>query len=172
MNPTRRTVTIAVMAAVALCASISWYALFGGSPERVIARAKVAFPEVTEFDHLYPGSEHFITYFTGTYGRPVWNSHIGLDGRYTLTMQAPIKLNRIRTRIVEFGTPTYYVVEATRIDPLPGGQTDISVGTTQFSFGPLGWRTLVNARGDLASLNKEIKHDEPVQGFDRHWHDF
>lgn len=120
-------------------------------------------PFVAEFDRLYPGADHSISYYTGTHGSTTWNSTVGLHGRYVLSLHCGITLNRTRTRVVTYGKPTFYLKEVTRVQAGDGGQTLISSGE-QVKFGLDQWRKLVEAGGDLRALGIEVKTDAPVPG--------
>ena len=119
---------------------------------------------------LFPGSLHFISYYTGTHGNPIWNSKAGLYGHYILTMQMPITLEGWgRDRIGSHDSPTFFLVEVQSILPFPNGQTSINCGDTQITFGLSEWEKLVESGGDLSVLGVKVKKDEKIPGFDEHW---
>ncbi len=66
---------------------------------------------VREFAEMFPDSIHSVSYYTGQYGDPTWNSVAPLDKRYTLTMQMKITISRDGTRVLDHEEPHFYLVE-------------------------------------------------------------
>ena len=155
--------TIALLSVLPLGAVV---ACRHSTPEHVIADAQATVQTVQEFDETFPAGVHFISYYTGQYGRPGWNSEVGLYGRYVLTMQAAIDLNAMRSRIVRFGVPAFTVLEVTTVELLPDGRADIRYGAQQ-RFGPREWSRLVTSHGDLRSIGLNPITDQPVPNFER-----
>jgi hypothetical protein len=135
------------------------------SPENVVADAQLTMPLVRAFDNTYPGAVHWITHYTGQYGHPIWNSEVGLFGRYVLTMQAPVDLNVVRSRVVRFHRPTFVLLEVTDVEFLPDGRAVINYGESK-QFGPAEW-ALLAGDGDLRSIGFEPITDWPVANFER-----
>ena len=169
MNKKRTALTALVVFAVVVlgCPLGLLTACRNSSPSHVVADAKLSVKEVREFESLFPGSNHWISYYTGYYGHPQWNSEVGLFGRYVLTMQAEVDLNLVRSRIVRFATPTFLLVEVSTVETLPDGRTATTYSGLQRDFGLVEWDRLVRASGDLKVLGFEPKTDKPIPGFDR-----
>jgi hypothetical protein len=136
---------------------------------RTVANALASEPNVRSFHSLFPKSEHFISYFSGAAGQPCWNSIAGLHGRYVLTMQFDVMINRKKATLIASGEPEFRLVEVESITALPGGRAEVRYGPTQKVFGPREWAKLVESGGDLSSLGIEVKKEKPVAGFEEHW---
>jgi hypothetical protein len=136
---------------------------------RTVASAIGTEPNVRSFDALFPNGEHFISYFTGLAGQPLWNSKAGLYGRYVLTMQFDVALDRKAGTLTASGQPEFHLVEVESITALPDGRAEIRYGPTQEQFGPVEWRKLVESGGDLSVLGIDVKKEQPVAGFEAHW---
>ena len=135
---------------------------------QAIFNAQSDLPLAHEFASLYPLREEFISYFTGKYGQPKWNSKIGLHGRYIVTMQFPIQVNG--SRLQQIGEPEFLIVEVERIERLPDGRYSIHYRSeSQRRFGIEGWRLLVEANGDISVLGIEVKVESPHPDFDDVW---
>ena len=137
---------------------------------RAVASARSTIPVIEQFERLFPGSDHFISYYTGTHGPPTWNSHAGLYGRYVLTMQMPIRFNLFwRDRIIWHGDSTFYLREIKSISPQANGTSVILYGPTHLTFGLPEWKRVVDAGGDLSVLGVKMTKDAKVLNFDEHW---
>ncbi|CAN0460093.1 unnamed protein product, partial [Ectocarpus fasciculatus] len=110
-------------------------------------------PNVTAFERLYPGSEHFISYYTGTYGQPRWNSTTLIHDRYELTMQFDIDIDRAGTNVTAIEPPQFWLNERRHVQRLPDGRLSISYDPDGGAeFGPDDWKKLVASNGDLSVL--------------------
>jgi hypothetical protein len=108
-------------------------------------------PFVAEFDRLYPGGRHFISYYTGTYGPTTWNTQVALHRRYVLTLRCRITLDVTRTRVVGYDSPTFVLNEVVGVQPGANGTRVIHYGE-QWTFGAAEWAQVVAAGGDLSVL--------------------
>jgi hypothetical protein len=138
------------------------------SPAAAVASGRASIPRVAEFDRLFPGSIHFISYFTGTHGPPMWNSKIGLHGRYVLSMQMPIKFNLLRNRVTSFGEPKFYLQEVSEIQPSDNGVLAVRYQASQ-EFSLREWQALVRSGGDLHVIDPALRTESPVPLFDTYW---
>jgi hypothetical protein len=68
-------------------------------------------PYASEFNQFFPGSDNFISYYTGQAGEPIWNSKAGLYGRYILSLQVKITFDETRTKIIGLDDPQFYLSE-------------------------------------------------------------
>lgn len=125
---------------------------------------------VKQFVHL-PESEnhyHFITYFDGYGGSPIWNSFAKMHGRYKIKMKFDIEINR-RARTFEPKSPvTVYISEVTGVRlPSSGtgyGSCDYGEG---FTLSSDDWDTVMKNNGDFSSVGVILKKDAPIENFDR-----
>ena len=125
---------------------------------------------VRQVDRLFPNAEHSISYYTGEFGKPRWNSKLPLYGRYVLTADVEITLDEPRTKILRHAQPKFYLVEIARITEDPKtGQTTIQNGETEAEFGLDEWKKLVENNGNFSAIAIELVKDKPVPLFDKHW---
>jgi hypothetical protein len=117
-----------------------------------------------DFEALFPDSEHFITYYTGTKGDPIWNSKVGLHGRYVLTVRFRIGFDESRTHPVREQDPVFHLVELANISKNGYGYTD-----RHFEFGLKEWNLLMESSGDFNVIGYPMKKDKPLDGFDTAW---
>jgi len=118
---------------------------------------------VSDFDRLFPGTKHFITYYTEYYGDPIWNSKIFINGDYELTMQFAISIDSTGTQVTRESEPRFYLWKIDRTETLPDGRTATHYGGG-LDFGPEEWEELLEAGGDLSVLPMDR---EPQPGFTR-----
>jgi hypothetical protein len=127
-------------------------------------------PHVAAFEKLFPGSRHFITYYTGVSGTPRWNSKALIHGRYVLTMQFDVTIDRSGTQMTAASKPAYYLHEVSNVELLPDGRAFIRYkGESQREFGLKEWSALEAAGGDLSALGLNVKRDQPVPNLAGHW---
>jgi hypothetical protein len=125
---------------------------------------------VKQFERLFPGFDHSISYFTGEAGKPRWISKVGLRGRYVLTAEMEVELNQDRTTIVKHSEPRFHLIEVAKITEDPNtGQILVENGDTEAEFGMDEWEKLVKKSGDLGVLGITLVKDKPVPLFDKHW---
>src|SRR5262249_10875434 len=134
------------------------------SHDLALADGKQSISYVREFTQLFPQGKHFISYYTGEYGNPTWNSKAGLHGRYVLTLQTPIPFDATRTKVVSYGQPSFLLVEVSSINRNANGQTEIWYTGNQLQFGKEEWQRVVDQGGDLSILGIKIVPDRPVPG--------
>lgn len=155
--------TLGVIVVLALLVSSPLFkALLGGS-EAAIRNGQAEIPAIAEFVELYPNATHFISYYTGQYGQPRWNSEVGLYGRYVLTVQCSIEFDWTRRHIESHGPLTFYLQEITGIQ----GRS-INHGQSS-TFRLAEWDRLLESEGDLSILDMPITENKPIPGFDAVW---
>jgi hypothetical protein len=138
--------------------------------KQAVANAVKSEPNVMAFEKLYPNSEHFISYFTGTHGTPRWNSKALIHGRYVLTMQFDVAIDSSGTQVTAASPAQFVLVEVSSVTTPPSGQTSVSYdGTSQRQFGVQEWKALEASGGDLSSLGIAVKRDQPVPNLGAHW---
>ena len=138
--------------------------------KHAIANAVKSEPNVVAFEKLYPGSEHFISYYTGENSTPRWNSRALIHGRYILTMQFDVSLDSLGTSATATTTPQFYLVEVANVTTAPSGQTSITYnGESQRQFGPKEWKALEASGGDLSTLGLNVIRDQPVPNLAANW---
>ena len=118
-----------------------------------IANAVKSEPSVVAFERLYPGSEHFISYYTGSYGQPRWNSKTLIYDRYELKMQFDIDIDPAGTTVTAIEPPQFWLNKRRHVQRLPDGRLSISYAPDGGSrFGPDEWKKLVASNGGLSVL--------------------
>jgi len=125
-------------------------------------------PNVKAFNSLFTKTTNFISYFTGDFGQPRWNSIAGIHGRYELTMQFDVDVNRTNSTLRSKTDPQFFLVEIQSIDLLPDGRVSIGYNPlTQHKFGTKEWEILIRASGDFKSIGINLIKDSPIAGFER-----
>lgn len=122
---------------------------------------------VIEFHRVFPSAISSISYFTGQYGDPEWNSKAGLHERYIVTMQAKIDLDPTRTKIIRFHEPRFTLVEVDSVYDGPNGTHQIKYGDQQVKFGAEKWDALLKANMDFSMIGITLEKDRPVSGFSK-----
>lgn len=77
----------------------------GATYKQAVANAVKSEPNVVAFEKLYPGAEHFISYFNGQAGTPRWNSKALTEVRYVLTMQFDGSIDSSGTQVTAASAP-------------------------------------------------------------------
>jgi hypothetical protein len=121
-----------------------------------------------QFNKLFPGAKNTISYYTGVVGPSSWTSSIGLHGRYVFAMNLSIAFDKTRTKIVSYGSPTFYLYEIPKIDQKPNENPYLHVNQMT-TFSGDSWDRLVKAKGALSILGITLKTNKPVEGFEAYW---
>jgi len=108
-------------------------------------------PYVSDFDRLYTNADHFITYYTESYGDPIWNSKVLIDNHIELTMQFDINIDMSGKRVTRTSEPRFFIITNERVTNRPNGSTLIEHGPGM-DFGPDEWDEIVKANGDLSVI--------------------
>ena len=116
---------------------------------KTITDGLTSIPHSAEFASLFPQARHTISYFTGEYGSPTWNSKAGIADRYVLSMQIPVTLDRAAGRVTSFGTPQFYLNEVTAVSQLSDARFQISYGRN-IRFGVPEWQAFRDKHADLS----------------------
>ena len=124
-------------------------------------------PQACQIEELLGEADHFISYH-GTRDIPQqWNTEVYFAGRYCLTMQVVVKVDRNFSRITEVvGEPTFHLNELTSIDRTANGSDSAACGQ-QWVFTLDDWNKVVKAKGDFSVIGIRLKQHQPVPGFDR-----
>lgn len=120
-----------------------------------------------EFEELFPGSHHFISYYSGTKGDPTWNSKTGLHGRYVLHVKFRIDFDEWRTHPIRQGEPKFLILELDGIRPNGYSYTE-----HQLEFSLAEWMELVESGGDFDVIGYPMTKDQPLAGFEDVWRKF
>ncbi len=145
---------------------------------QTVINGRRTIPYAQQFSELFTNRQEFISYYTGAFGPQTWNSKAGLYGRYVLSMQMRIRMDKTGTNIVNFEPPSFLLREITRIrnspkDPGGGGQLLLDgVPQSTRRFSAAEWEQLVKSRGDLSVLGFQVDTNHPVQGFELNWKRF
>ena len=98
-----------------------------------------------------------------------WNTEVYFDGRYCLTMQVIVKVDRQFSKIVEVvGEPKFYLIETESVELLKDGRVAANAGSQQYEFGLSDWNKVVAAKGDLSAIGIHLKRNQAVAHFDRY----
>jgi len=136
----------------------------GKGYDLAIANGGKSIPSVIEFHRLFADEVSSISYYTGEYGDPEWNSKVGLHERYILTMQFKIELDDTRTKISKFEEPRFHLAEIESVSPQSNGTYGIKYSTQQ-RFGIAEWQRIVENNGDFSAIGVTLEKDKPVSGF-------
>ena len=117
-------------------------------------------PFVSEFVRLFPGAEVNYRYFT-TADEPGFDVEVDLYERYELTMQLPVQFDSERRKVIGYGEPKFYLMEAAS---QKGRETSYDPSGER-RFGSAEWRTLVEHRGDFSAIGYGMHTNQPVAGF-------
>ncbi|MEO5912707.1 MAG: hypothetical protein ABIS50_00625 [Luteolibacter sp.] len=124
---------------------------------------------VREFELLYPDAEHFITHYAKELGGSTWNSKVGLQGRYVLTVQLPIDFDESRHIPSRSGEPKFHFTEVESIETLPDGRLLTKYKGNNLHIGAKEWDVLTENQGRLESIGVDVKNGGPVPGFETEW---
>ena len=122
-----------------------------------------------EFNALFPDAHNFISYYTGQYGQPHWNSEIGLYGRYVLSVQFDLKFDSSRHIPSRSSEPEFFLVEVSSLERTPDGRLSISYSENQIRFGSAQWEKLLSAEGDFSAIGYKANLTSPHHGFEEVW---
>ena len=125
-------------------------------------------PQSREIEELLGDADHFISYSGSRSIGQQWNTEVYFAGRYSLTMQVEVKVDRAFSKIVEVvGEPKFYLVEIAHVERLNDGRVGGGNGEG-FVFGPKDWSKVVKAKGDFSVIGIKLKLHQPVKDFDRY----
>ncbi len=128
-----------------------------------VANAVHSEANASAFNRLYPTSDNFITYYDGRYGQPRWNSKTLLFGRYELTMQFDIDIDRSGTIVTAIESPQFWLSHRRHVQRLPDGRLMMSYQSEgSMEFGPVEWQQLIGAGGDLSALGIKPIENSPI----------
>lgn len=116
--------------------------------DKTVAHGTTSIPSAAQFKALFPKSKHFISYYIRG-GSPKWNSKAGIAGRYVLTMQIPITLDRAIGRVTKYESPEFFLNEVISVLQGPDGRFSIRYGRN-IRFGMDDWQRFVASGGDLS----------------------
>ena len=125
-------------------------------------------PQSKEIEELLGDADHFISYSGNRSVGQDWNTKVYFAGRYCLTMQVEVKVDRRFSRITKVtGQPKFYLVETIRVDLNRNGTVGALHGQG-YQFGPEDWKKVVAAKGDFSVIGIHLKLNRPVPNFDKY----
>jgi hypothetical protein len=136
--------------------------------DRAVALGRQEIPVAKDFDRLFPETEHFISYHSGTHGDPTWNAKAAIHGRYILTAQFKVRIRRWDGEIVAWSPPRFWLTEVESIHGPAGGPVNIRYDS-EITFGPQEWQSVLENGGDLSVVGKVLKKAHPVPRFETIW---
>jgi hypothetical protein len=118
-------------------------------------------PYVSDFVRLFPNAAVQYRYFTPG-PEPGFDLTVILHGRYELTMQLPVTFDSSGDKVVGYGEPAFYLVEAEKVE----GRSVSYATSGARQFGSAEWRRLVASHGDFGAIGYTMIKDQPVPGFE------
>ena len=129
-------------------------------------------PEVKQFAALFRGADHFISRYSGSHGPIVWNSQVGLHGRYIVSLTFPIEFDATRTHPRRTGPATFFLREVSEVRTRADGTVaEVSYTTRQLKFGIEEWERVIKSGGDWSVLGFQVIKDKPIEHFEKAWKD-
>jgi hypothetical protein len=126
-----------------------------------------------DFRKLYPQSIGFFTLFDGEGGTSIWNSKVGLHGRYILRMKMQVTLGRSGVHVERETPPEFALLEVASITKeADGGIRYKYRSDSQLVFDSIRWNLLVHAGGDLSAIGVTPSAEAPLPLFEENWPDF
>lgn len=127
-----------------------------------------------DFRKLYPQSVGFFSLFDSEGRTSIWNSKVGLYGRYLLRMRIRLVLGKSGVRPERTSLPEFTLLEVESIVKEKDGAVHYRFrNDSQKDFGELDWNRLVRAGGDLSVIGVDRRPDaEPMPLFEENWKDF
>jgi hypothetical protein len=126
-----------------------------------------------DFRKIYPQSIGFFTLFESEGGTTIWNSKVGLHGRYILRMKMKVTLGRSGVHVERETPPEFTLLEVASISKeSDGGIRYRYRPDSQLVFDSIRWNLLVQAGGDLSSIGVTPSAEAPLPLFEENWNDF
>lgn len=137
---------------------------------RAVLDGLAKIPEASQIDEIFgkKNVDHFIGY-SGDRNDCTWTTHVCFGGRYELTMQVDVQVNREFDEIVKvLGEPEFHLVKVRKItEDTMGAFYDSRFGKTHGHFDKKKWRLLYNAGGDFTAIGIPVDPSQPpIKGFD------
>lgn len=122
-------------------------------------------PEAQQIEEILGDSDHFISYNGSLELGNEWNTEVFFGGRYCLTMQVPVKMDRAFDRVLAvLGPAKFDLVEIERID---------DDGLVRYNpkaerrFTATEWAKIYKAKGDFSVIGIKLKKGPPVKNFEK-----
>ncbi len=136
--------------------------------EAAVQSGFVVMPETLQIEELFGEADHFITHYGFPQETHTWNSEVYFYGRYVLTMQAKVQMDKEFRRVEKVVVaPVFYLNEIRSVDFDHNGQIGCRYGGTQTNFGIDKWHKLYKAKGDFSVLGLKVVRDQPVKDVDK-----
>lgn len=124
-------------------------------------------PEAKQIEELLGDSDHFISYHGSRELGNEWYTEVHFGGRYSLTMQVPVRMGRDFDEVLEvIGDPTFLFLEANAI--IEDGRGVTFDRSAERRFTAKEWAEIYEAKGDFSVIGITLKQDEPLEGFDKY----
>jgi hypothetical protein len=130
----------------------------------VVSSAEAKIPVVKQFTRHAPSPIHYVTQREDGL---MLTSKAGYFGRYILTMQLKITVDKNGNEIEHWETPRFWLNEVHEIERLPGERFSIRY-RDQVEFSEEDWREFLD-EGDQSAVGKLMKRDNPVPHFADAW---
>jgi hypothetical protein len=124
--------------------------------------AQASAPYLTNFVRFFPDAEVNYRHFGAGFGYDVG---VDLWGRYEFRMQLPLVLDLSGEEIVEYGEPTFLILEFSEVKSSPEGNPTTSLRREgQRRFGSVDWQKIVEANGDFGAIGYHMITNQPIPG--------
>lgn len=150
---------LAIVSAVVVGLIALWFAasaLFRrlnvqGNYQAAIAYGAARDPLVQEFSSAFPSASHSISYYTGQFGAPQWNSEVVLNDQIQVTMTFPIALSKGGREFTRTSSPTFVALKF-KSTTTTTGQVVRDTIAGGIPFGLAKWRRFVTGELSLDRL--------------------
>lgn len=123
--------------------------------DRVFARNGISqIQPAAEMDKLYPDCRHYIVY-SGRESISTWNTTAFFGGRYSLTMQVPVRIKSKNSGSM-IGDPKFYLNEVEAVTVQSSGQIMTSF-SRNLNFDADQWEQVYKSGGDFETIGFTIK---------------
>jgi hypothetical protein len=120
-------------------------------------------PASKEFQALFPLNSAIVTTLDRTNTPPHFVLEGIVHGRYLVTMQLPLIVQRSNLRVTAMGNPSFILQEFSMIRWNANGQCETRYNSNaERRFGIEQWQRLVRSRGDLSVLGLKPVTNAPL----------
>jgi hypothetical protein len=125
--------------------------------------ARSSAPYLSDFLRLFPKAEVRYSNFDNSIGFDV---EVDLYERYELVMQLPAVFDAPHRKVIGYGEPRFYLMEAVSVKRNKSGIAETSLNPAgDRKFGPAQWKRIVEADGNFAVIGYTMLTNQPVPGF-------
>lgn len=165
---TARLGAVALIGALIVVVCVATYVLWSSepTPEDIVSANRGSYPVISEFYGAFPEAFSYVSHARAGYGPRVWNSTAPIHGRYVLTLQFEIEIDK-NCKIVSSKQPMWYLREVSRVDRDQSGRESIYYGH-QEQFGADRWYRFIHEGRDVRVLGVDPRATA-IPGFESIW---